>query len=41
MASLRKEEIETTATVRVASLEKEESFGKAVTQRLISQLRVI
>jgi hypothetical protein len=40
MASLRNEEIETT-TVRVARLEKEEAIAKAVTQQLMSQLRVI
>jgi len=41
MASLRTEEIETTATVRVARLEKEIAVGKATTHQLMSQLHVI
>jgi hypothetical protein len=41
MASIRNEEIETTATVRVARLEKEIAFAKAITHQLVSQLHVI
>lgn len=41
MASLRKEELETTAAVTVANLEKEAALAKATTQRLLSQIKVI
>jgi len=41
MASIRNTEIETTATMRVARLEKEIADAKAATHQLMSQLRVI
>ncbi len=41
MASLRKEEAETTAAVAVANLEKEEALASVATQRLLSQIKVI
>jgi len=41
MATIRNAEIETTAAIRVARLEKEIAFAKAATHLQVSQLRVI